>query len=392
MPRNSSHLRPTVDDGRPTIAYLIGTLGTGGAEVLVRDWISRLHGRDVRCVVICLIEKRGAIVSELEELGVPVHEVRQAETATLLFCRRLAAVLRQCHAALIHSQCPWSLPQQTYSAKAGGAAGFVLSVHSVYNTKPLPVRLRQRLAFVLAEPMIDAVVGVSRAVTDHIGRNFHVSQDKAKTIHNGIQIERFLRSAISGEQLRMQLGLPTHSPLVVSTANLTPQKGHSVLLKSFRIIADAVPDVRLLLIGDGPLRTDLEAVVHDEGLSGAVSFLGHRDDVPRLLHASDLFALASYREGFGLAVAEAHAAGLPVVATRVGGVPEVVRDGETGFLVPAGDPKALAEAILAMLADRNRAKAMGQQGREWVMANFDIDVCTAKYEELYREILARKGR
>jgi glycosyltransferase involved in cell wall biosynthesis len=169
-------------------------------------------------------------------------------------------------------------------------------------------------------------------------------------------------------------------------ARLSPEKNHATLLVAFAELRRARPDAHLTLIGDGALRAALEMQAARLGLGRAVTFAGTRRDVPALLAAFDVFALASLTEGISLTLIEAAAAGLPLVATRVGGNAEVVRDGETGLLVPPGSPAALTSALSAIAARPDRSE-MGRRGRARVIEHFGADRMARSYNDLYAELL-----
>ena len=161
-------------------------------------------------------------------------------------------------------------------------------------------------------------------------------------------------------------------------------KDQASLIRAFRKVYDQLPDTALVLIGDGELRAKLEQCAMAEGVAGEVYFLGDRSDVHELVQGFDLFALSSLSEGYSMALLEACAVALPIVATHVGGNGEIVRDGITGCLVPASDPQALAEAIIALLRDPQRAQALGRAARAWVELDGSLQTMAERYAEIYR--------
>jgi glycosyltransferase involved in cell wall biosynthesis len=178
----------------------------------------------------------------------------------------------------------------------------------------------------------------------------------------------------------------TH-PVVGTAARLVPIKGVLDLVRAFAVVRAEVADVRLEIAGSGPERPRLEHEIDVLRLAGAVKFLGWRPDLPQLLPSWDIFALASFDEGFGIAALEAMAAGLPVVATAVGGVPELVSDGNTGFLVPRGDVAALAARLRVLLLDPERRLAMGAAGRARARAEFSIERMVSAVAAVYDDVL-----
>ena len=169
-----------------------------------------------------------------------------------------------------------------------------------------------------------------------------------------------------------------------------PVKGHTYLIMAFAQVITEIPNIRLVFLGDGELRGELSGQVKTLGLEKQVLFLGMRNDVPEIISCSDLFVLPSINEGFGVVLLEAMAMKCPVVATNVGGVPEVVLDGETGILVPPRDPVQLARGIIRLLKDRSLAFQMAECGYHRLDACFDIRATVSKTEHLYKELLERK--
>ena len=199
-------------------------------------------------------------------------------------------------------------------------------------------------------------------------------------VHNGIDPHSFL--AADGSPVREELRLGK-DPVVTFVGRLAPPKDPLTLLEAIRIL----PEGRVLLIGDGELRPQIERFVQERSLPGRVVMAGFRSDIPEVLAASDVFVLSSRWEGLPLTVIEAMMAGLPVVAARVGGIPELVEDGETGFLVPPSDPEALAEALQRLLEDEGLRRRMGEAGREKALRGFTLERMLAQIQRVYEELL-----
>jgi L-malate glycosyltransferase len=196
------------------------------------------------------------------------------------------------------------------------------------------------------------------------------------------------RSAQSKASLRGRLGLRTDRRYIICVARFHRVKDHAMLLHAFAEVAASRPDVDLLLAGDGPLRSDLERMAGELGISARVRFLGVRDDVAALLQAADVFALTSVSEAASITLLEAMGSGLPVVVTNVGGNPEIVIDGEHGYLVARGDAGAAAQRLGELLDDEARAHAMGEAGRNRVRDEFQLDRTVSEY---YRRYAAAAG-
>jgi glycosyltransferase involved in cell wall biosynthesis len=213
--------------------------------------------------------------------------------------------------------------------------------------------------------------------------------DRVRVIYNGIELQPH-DEARDGAALRRELGCPPGAPVLLSVARLVTDKDPTTLLAAFRRVAqrDECQGARLWIAGDGPLRPTLAAQVERYGLTERVQFLGFRNDVPRLLAAADLLVISSLREGLPNVALEAMAARRPVVATAVSGIPELVRDGETGLLVPPAAPDALAAALAALLSDPVRRRHMGERGRRRVEQWFEASSVLDRWEEYLLHLLS----
>jgi len=224
---------------------------------------------------------------------------------------------------------------------------------------------------------MDHVVACSEAVRTFLVESYRYPPERVSCIRNGW----------SGTPLKLRRAT---SPTVVCTANFRPQKGHSVLIEAFATVAESLPEARLVLLGDGPELPAAKRLIAARGLSGKVELPGPQADVWPWLAKAHVFALASHYEPLGIAVLEAMAAALPVVATDVDGIAELVRPGVTGELVPPGDPAAMARALTTLLGDPGAAMKMGVAGRA-VAEDARMDVCVGGYYELYERLLAGRS-
>jgi glycosyltransferase involved in cell wall biosynthesis len=216
--------------------------------------------------------------------------------------------------------------------------------------------------------------------------------EKITVVPLGFELEDLLACESHRGGLRRELGLTYGDKLVGIIARLVPIKNHRLFLQAAQVVAEAVPQARFLVVGDGELREELETYARDLGLDGKALFTGWLRDLPRLYADLDVVALTSINEGTPVSLIEGMAAAVPVVATAVGGVPDVVVDGETGYLVQEGDVKGMAEAIIELLREPERARQMGQQGRETVYPRFASHTLIANVEGLYGDLLRQSGR
>jgi glycosyltransferase involved in cell wall biosynthesis len=233
----------------------------------------------------------------------------------------------------------------------------------------------------------DHFIAGSHATRQKVIAKKLASADRITTIHYGVELSRFDRLP-ERALTRRELGLPADAPVVATICRLEKQKGLGYLQEAFRRLHEQHPEAILLVVGKGPLEASMRAFAAEHGLEGSIRFLGWRSDIPGLLRAVDVLALASLWEAFGLVFAEAGLARVPVAATRVEGIPEVVRDGESGILVPPEDAGALAQAMLTLLRDPDRAARMGAAGEAYVRANFSTERMVLRHVELYQQLLA----
>ncbi|AUX48869.1 hypothetical protein SOCE26_104120 [Sorangium cellulosum] len=371
------------------VAHVVLALNVGGLERVVLRLLERMErGRFVP--VVCALQEPGALADELARLDVPLVVVARKPGLDPGLSVRLAAWLRREGVRLVHTHNPGPHLYGALAAALARAAslpardaGGPRVVHTKHG-RNYPTDKRKVLVNRVATALTDRVVAVSddaRAVALDVER---VDPAKVVTILNGVDTEVF-RPGDAGAA-RARLGVPAAGYHVGCVARLSPEKDHATLLAAFARLREVRPDAHMTLIGDGQLRPALEQQASRLGLGGAVTFAGTRGDVAELLPAFDVFALASLTEGISLTLIEAAAAGLPIVATRVGGNPEILREGETGLLVSPGAPETLAAALEAVAVRDDRAE-MGLRGRARVVERFGIERMARAYEDLYDEVL-----
>jgi glycosyltransferase involved in cell wall biosynthesis len=237
----------------------------------------------------------------------------------------------------------------------------------------------------------DCIVTVSEGQRRELAGYGVAPPEKITVVPLGFELEHLLTCQSHRGELRRELDLADDHKLVGIVARLVPIKNHHLFLQAAKVVAEAVPQARFLVVGDGELREELKAYVCDLGLDERAFFTGWRRDLPRLYADLDVVALTSINEGTPVSLIEAMAAGVPVVATAVGGVPDVVVDGETGYLVGAGDANGMAEAIIELLKNPGKAGEMGRWGREAVYPKFAVQTLIANVEGLYAELLRNGG-
>lgn len=236
---------------------------------------------------------------------------------------------------------------------------------------------------------LDAIIAISEGVKKVLIEG-KVPPEKIFVIPSGIDLSIF-EEIEDRNFLRRELGLAADDFLVGIVAALEDHKGHKYLFQATKIVRQHSPKIKLIVVGSGSLRLELESQVHELGLQDIVFFLGFREDVPRILASLDLFVLSSHMEGLGSSLLDALACGLPVVATRAGGIPEIIHHEETGLLVPPKDSEALAQAIIRLYHDRQLAHKLAARGREYVQRHFSAEAMAQRIIDLYFLLAQKKG-
>ena len=367
------------------VLFVIGTLDIGGTELQLVGLATRL-GRVRFTARVCCLEHEGPLARDLREAGVPVDEVPfrglsvlRSPMAVLRRFGELVALMRKVQPTIVQTFLPHANTVRALAARLARVPIVLTGLRGLDGTLAVGGRLAARLA--------DAVLANAEAVRDHAVRGQGMPAAKLRVIRNGLDLDTFQEAARPPAP-----DLPS-GRLVVTVANPNRFKtpGLLILVESATSVLTEIPAARFVLVGDGPCRPAVLEAVRARGLADRFICLGARTDVPAILACCEVMVLPSLQEGLPNAVLEAMAAGKAVVASRVGGIPELVLDGETGLLVPAGDSAALASAISSLLADPARAARMGQAGRARVQALFSLDRMIRETEALYDELLDRKG-
>lgn len=354
--------------------------------------IRHLIARGVNCRLFVL-ESPGPVYDSLKGINLEIHDggycrKRAFPRKVLLLFRAQFRLLRQLAKTrpdVIHAYLPLT---NFMGSLAGRLSGVPLVITSRRALGTHQDRYKGwRIFDILSFRLSHLVTVNSHAVgQDTLIRDLG-APSKLRVIYNGIDPSPFESAKANRETVRKALGVLTHERVVISIANLIPYKGISDLIEAAAAVTERMPHVKFLLVGeDRGIQKQLEAKAPRLGISQQVIFLGQRLDIPDLLAAGDLLALSSHEEGFSNVILEAMASGLPVVATDVGGNREAVMDGITGWLVPPRDPVAMADRILDLLGDPERAGSLGRRGRERVKEAFTIDRMVAAHMNLYESV------
>jgi glycosyltransferase involved in cell wall biosynthesis len=362
------------------ITHVVENLNRGGLERAVIDLVAAQVARGHRCQIVCLFE-RGQLADEAEALGVRVLACGKRNGLDLRALLRMRRHLREQATDILH----------THNAAAhyhAVLAALGLPLRRTLNTRhgmgALDTGSRREALYRRAMRRTDAVVTVCEAARHDLERSAALPGTRIVAVPNGIRIERFEAASPSARaELAATLGLAPTTPIIGTVGRLNWAKDHAGLIHAFAELRAHGVDAALALVGDGALRAELAALASTLGCADRVFLLGDRGDVAALLRGFDVFALSSLTEGYSIALLEACAAALPIVATDVGGNREIVHDGSNGWLVPARDRAVLGTRLRQMLADPLTAQGMGRAGRAWVLEEGSFTTMATRYDALY---------
>jgi glycosyltransferase involved in cell wall biosynthesis len=366
---------------RPRLLQLLATGGFGGAQESYTGLLLRLDRSryDVRALSL----SRGAAVQRLRRLGVDVDVIDEADDVAAT--RELAAYLRRNEIDLVHAH---MFRAEVIGIRAAIAAGTPVVLATVHSSR---VRSNQEVAALAAlSEQVDRLIVPSRAIADKIRREGR--RTPYAVIPNGIDLSRFALPAPPCT-LRDEYSIPCEEALVGVVARLEPEKGHRYLIEAFPGVLERAPRTWLSIVGEGSLADELRAQVVALGSPARdrIIFTGRRDDISALTADLDIAVLPSLREAQGISILEAMARRKPVVASAVGGIPEVLTDGVDGLLVAPGDSQALAEALGRLAKSPSLRERIGEAGYQTVVERFSIDAMVRQIQEVYDEELVRAG-
>jgi sugar transferase (PEP-CTERM/EpsH1 system associated) len=364
------------------VLYLTTELAMGGAERALLHLLTNLNRERFNPTVACLYNGDGVVGQAIRELDITVYDAQMRGKADLGALSRIYQHVRSQRPTILHT----NLFHANLPGRITGRLVGVPIIISSERTMAMESEWRYWLnRWTIG--MVDRVVAVSKKVGEFCINHIRLPAHKVVVIHNGVEIPPFSPYAI--EQARQVLGIPQEALVCGAVSRLEPVKGIDDLILAFAQVR-ANHDAHLVIVGNGSQRERLVSLAQGTGVSDWVIWTGYRDDVLQLLPAFDIFIQPSHHEGLPNTVLEAMAAGLPVVATSVGGTPELVVNGETGLLVPSGDSDALAGAITELLEHPEVRDRLGQAGQERVKLHFSVDEMVRKIEQLYEQLLAEK--
>lgn len=364
---------------RIKVLHIVYSLQLGGAERVVTNY-ALYHNRQVYEPVVVALTQGGPLEDDLNAAGVTTYILGKRLGFDPRVILKLARIMRDEGIEIVHVHTPlannWGVP----AALLSGVRTVIRTEHGLFR------RERQYYFFV------NAVLGLfnrqilacsNRAKDSHVAMD-PLSRRKYRTIYNGIDVAQY-RNPGDTSKLRKELDLREGTPVVGIIGSLIPLKGHRTFLGMAELISRGRPDIRFLIVGEGPLRDELESLAREHGLANNVIFTGVRRDIPELLSLMNVFVLSSYSEAHPLTILEAMAAGKPVVATDVGGNAESVVHGETGFIVSPDDSEKLFREVKRLIEDPALAARMGEKGYERVRREFTVEKMVSETEAVYEQ-------
>lgn len=365
------------------LMQLVLSLEIGGTERLVVDLARRLRGETE--IALCCLDRLGVWGEELQREGIPLYCLQRRHGVDLRAVWRLGGMLRRQRIDLLHCH--------QYSAFFYGALASVLSPSTkVLFTEhgrayPDIVSRKRALGNRLLAPLADGITSVSQAVKLALVNLEQLPARRIQVVYNGVEPRLYTVPPETAAVQRAALGIAPNELAIGTVGRLDPVKDHLTLIEAFVIVRRQLPQVKLFIVGDGEMRATLERAIRLHHLEQAVSILGFRADIPLLLSAFDVFALASRNEGMPVTILEAMAAGLPVVATAVGDNPSIVEDGTTGRLCPSEQPGQFAQGLIELLRDESARRRMGIAGRERLLQRFTSERMLKQYRSIYDSLM-----
>jgi glycosyltransferase involved in cell wall biosynthesis len=369
------------------VAILIDSLKVGGAQKLVSAYAANAAEHDLVPIIITLREDNAPfIVDAIHSTGIKLIHLPQASLFSAGRFRKLVGLLRQERVDLVQTHLTYANILGTLAAHSAGIP-VIATLHSIAVRKGWKAKLLRAIENFVLQKYATRILAVGRVVADANQGSF--GKRKVDVIQNGIPKPKF-PPLNERDRLRREIAGDGSSSIVITVGRFTRAKGYEDMVEAIRLLQQKASSPKLVMVGSGTTVDTIKNQIDDLDLNQSIILTGEREDVPSLLALSDVYASSSHREGLPLAVLEAMMAGLPVVATSVGDIPNVVTE-ETGVVVPPHRPELLAEALEDLLKNPKKREAMGQAAYRRAMNEYSVDAWMKKHLALYREVLAANG-
>ena len=378
-------------DHRPVICQVLHSLDIGGAEILAAGLARELSDR-YQFVFACLDDEVGVLGDEFSARGVPMKVFDRQPGIDWKCSFRLAAFFREHRVQIVHAHQYTPFFQSLLARLAYRRPPIVFTEHGRhYPDSRSAKRVAVNRALLRSD---DRLIGVGESVRRALVDNEGLPESRTETIYNGVPLEKFL--AVKGDAglrlvVRAELGIAAHEFAIIQVARLNALKDHATAIRTLKRLRDDDVPAKLILVGDGEERSKLEQFVAEQKLTDAVVFLGARSDIPPLLTAADAFLLSSISEGIPLTLIEAMGAGIPIVSTDVGGIPEIIEHGVAGLLAPARDDEALAAHLQSLCQNSAQRKQLAENGCRRAVEQFSLEQMHRQYVDVYDKLLGRNA-
>ena len=363
------------------LAYVINNLTVGGAEKLLLSTVKKLS-KEKYDITVCSMLHGKALLKDFEKSGVKVVCLNMHNKRDIRGFFKLYHFFKSNKIDIVHTHLLEADLLGRFAAILANVPVIISTDHRVDDWRMNSKRLKTKIRFILNRIACNhskGIIAVADNIKNHLIKNEKINPVKIYVIKNGIEIQE-----CNGSSIRKKKG---DTIVLGNIGRLSKEKGHEYLLKAFKQAKTKCSNIKLLVAGDGPLRLSLEKFAHDLDISADVTFLGVLDDIPAFLNKIDIFVLSSLQEGLPIALLEAMAAEKPIIATTVGGIPEVVENGLDGILVDAANVHELKHAIISVIQNEDKRGEMGQNAQKKVEEYFDLDNTVDELESLYDNLL-----
>ena len=359
------------------VVHLISQFGTGGAENGIINIANHIDTERFE-MSICAFAGSGSQISRLDPNRTKYYQIEKRPGNDFKLPFRLIQLFKELRPDIIHTHAWGTLCEGLIAAKAASIPAIIHGEHGTLQRKKGNIYV-QRFAWRFA----DMVLSVSRNHAEQIAESIGFPKNRITVIANGVDTMRF-NPEINGASLKNELQLKKEDIVIGTVGRLVDVKNHYLLISAFAKLSKFWPNIRLVIVGDGPLRDDLAKFAALWGCATKTHFLGRRSDVAHILAGMDIFALTSHNEGMSNTILEAMSSGIPVVATAVGGNPELVVNEATGILFAPNDLDQLIEALESLIHDPAKRKKWGEAGRARTIEKFSLEVMVRRYEQIYQ--------
>ena len=370
-------------DEKIHIAFLVHTYGFGGLENMVTNLVNHIDPNRFESTIISFAPLH-PLNNRVDLNRIQVISLNKNGGNNPVLIYKIFLILRKIGADIVQTHNWGTALEGILGAKLARVQGIVHAERGTIEDKERNILL-QRFLWGFA----DQVLSVSEAHRKKVTNIIRFPHEQIKAIVNGVDTERFFPNPEIKEETRKKLGLTKGAFCIGTVGSLRPVKNQSLLFNACKVILHHFDQVEVLIVGEGPLESKLKQEVQTLGLSGKIHFAGVQPNIPEILNALDVFVLPSRSEGMPNAVLEAMACGIPVIATAVGGTPEVVEDGKSGILIASEDEPHLVQVLKELIQNHEKRLAIGIEGRRRILSHFSLKKMVSEYQALYESLLQK---